>query len=139
MSTKTLIHTIPGKLSSWRIYQDEEGIISAEIEFDIPEAKGTVLLDEWGYGLGFGVKERYQSDKEGSVDPMIGLIDLFYPANISNDPVRDNNPQIVISQPGADAICFVHLRPEGPVVSFENMVQQGKIGDTPVWGYFDHA
>lgn len=136
---KTLITTVPGILSTWRIYQDETGVISAEVEFDNAEAKGAILLEEWGYGLSFGVQERYTSDIEGSLDPMIGLIDLFYQANISDDPVRADNPQIVINQPGTDAICFVHLRPEGPAVSFEQGVQQKNIGDTPVWGYFGRS
>jgi hypothetical protein len=61
------------------------------------------------------------------------MIDLFYPAVPSDDKRRADNPQIVINVPGGDAICFVHLAPDQPIVSFESRVEKV---DTPDGGYY---
>jgi hypothetical protein len=128
------------QFATYRVYAaDGEKPVRIEVEVVSVDANGTILLESNPCGLAFGVQGRYDEDQE--TGPYIGRIDLFYVENPSfDDPLRANNPQINIYRaPGADEMAFIHLRPDGPVVSFESDVKSVGTPNGSVYGCFDHA
>ena len=92
----------------------ESGGLRLVFEFDKPEAKGTLILDECGYGLHVCCPDIHPEQP-------VALLDLFYPS-----PEGQENPggpplQIEIYTPAQvdDPVCQARFFPAGTQVRFE--------------------
>jgi len=108
----TMIYNKPGLVV--RQDETESGGLRLVFEFDGPDAKGTVILDESGYGLQVLYPDVHPEHP-------VALLDLFY-RSPNGQEVPDSPPlQIEIYTPAQDddPVCQVRFFPARTQVRFE--------------------
>lgn len=95
-----------------------------------------ILLDPRGDGIDIGFT------RQDDIDPYVCFADLFYVDNdeTTDDPLRRNDPLIVINDPGSEAVAFARCRPHATLVEFEVGVKEvGTIDGSAIYGSSDAA
>ena len=118
--TETPIYT--GDSLAVNLLQTETGL-RLVFNFDRPEAKGTLILEESGYGL-------YILCPDINPEQPVALLDLFYPSPEAQDIPGGPPLQIELFSPAQteDPLGQAHCFTEGTRVRFELGITELKAG-----------
>lgn len=90
-----------------------------------------ILLDPRCDGIDIGFT------RQDDIDPWVCFADLYYVDNeeTADNPLRRNDPLIVISDPVSEAVALARCRPHATLIEFESDVEKvGTINGSDIYG-----